>query len=172
MAQVKIKVNDKIPENLYFGVLNDNEEEPRKIDSSEVFKGKKVVLFGIPGAFTSVCSSKHLPQFVQNYDKLKAKGVDSIICTAVNDPYVLREWAKAHNVGSKVMMLSDGEMSFHSALGLTQRLPFAGERGLRFSMFVDDYVVKLLNVEEPGALNYKISGPEHMLKQLEELEKK
>ncbi|CAG8560016.1 15424_t:CDS:2, partial [Racocetra persica] len=123
-------------------------------------------------AFTSVCSSKHLPQFVENYDKFRAKGIDTIACTAVNDPYVLREWANAHNVDSKVLMLSDGEMPFHSALGLTQRLPFAGERGLRFSMFVDDRVIKILNVEEPGPLNYKISGPEHMLKQLEELKKK
>ncbi|CAG8725897.1 1518_t:CDS:2, partial [Racocetra fulgida] len=146
---VQVKVNDKIPEDLHFGILNNNEEEPKKIVSSEIFKGKKVVLFGIPGAFTSVCSSKHLPQFVENYDKFKAKGIDTIACTAVNDPYVLREWANAHNVDSKVLMLSDGEMSFHCALGLTQRLPFAGERGLRFSMFVDDRVIKILNVEEP-----------------------
>ncbi|CAG8440870.1 5586_t:CDS:2 [Scutellospora calospora] len=172
MAQPKVKVGDKIPDDLYFGILNNNEDNPRKITSHEVFKGKKVILFGIPGAFTSVCSSKHLPQFVQNFDKFKDKGINTIACTAVNDPYVLREWANTHKVESKVLMLSDGEMSFHSALGLTQHLPFSGERGLRFSMFIDDGVIKILNIEEPGPLSYKISGPENMLKLLEELEKK
>ncbi|RIB11151.1 thioredoxin-like protein [Gigaspora rosea] len=172
MAQTKVKVGDKISENLYFGLLNNNEEEPKKITAGEVFKGKKVVLFGIPGAFTSVCSSKHLPQFVENFDKFKTKGIDTIACTAVNDPYVLREWANAHKADSKVLMLGDGELSFHCALGLTQNLPFAGERGLRFSMFVDNCIIKLLNIEDPGPLNYKISGPENMLKQLGELEKK
>jgi peroxiredoxin len=87
----------------------------------------------------------------------------------LTDPYVLREWALSRNVKDEVLMLGDGEMSFHGAFGLIQDLPFAGKRGYRFSMFVDDGVIKILNIEEPGPLNYKISGPEHMLKDLENL---
>ncbi|CAG8688435.1 7934_t:CDS:2 [Acaulospora morrowiae] len=164
MTNPKVKVGDKIPDDVYFGVLNDGEEKPRKISAQEVFKGKKVVIFGIPGAFTSVCSSKHLPQYVERTDKLKTKGVDVIACVAVN------EWANSHGVGDKILMLSDGEIVFHSALGLTQNLPFAGERGMRFSIFVDDGVVKILNIEEPGAMSYKVSGPDHMIEDLEKLE--
>ncbi|CAB4407820.1 unnamed protein product [Rhizophagus irregularis] len=169
MSTPKIKVGDCIPDDIYFGVLNEDDEQPHKITSGEVFKGKKVVLFGIPGAYTSICSSKHLPQFVDKSEELKAKGVDKIACTAVNDPYVLREWAASRNTGNKILMLGDGEAAFHGRLGLLQKLPFAGERGLRFSMYVDDGIVKVLNIEEPGPTSYKISGPEHMLKDLSNL---
>ena len=85
------------------------------------------------------------------------------------DPYVLREWAASRNTGNKILMLGDGEAAFHGRLGLLQKLPFAGERGLRFSMYVDDGIVKVLNIEEPGPTSYKISGPEHMLKDLSNL---
>jgi peroxiredoxin len=87
----------------------------------------------------------------------------------LSDPYVLREWAEAHKVNDEIVMLGDGEMSFHNTFRLVQELPFAGPRGLRFSMFVDDGVIKVLNIEEAGPLNYVVSGPEHMLKDLENL---
>ncbi|CAG8578833.1 16814_t:CDS:2 [Acaulospora colombiana] len=172
MATLKIKIGDKIPDDVYFGVLGEGEDDPRKITARDAFLDKKVVLFGIPGAFTSVCSSQHLPQYVENAEKLKSKGVDVIACIAVNDPYVMREWAHAHKVGNKILMLSDGDKAFYSALGLLQEIQFAGERGYRFSMFVDNGVVKVLNIEEPGSSSYKISGPEHMLEDLEKLCKK
>ncbi|CAG8576837.1 7409_t:CDS:2 [Ambispora gerdemannii] len=185
MSVTQIKTGDSIPNNVYFGELKNGEEQPQKIARDEVFKGKKVVIFGIPGAFTSVCSAKHLPEFVSHYEEFQKKGIDTVACVAVNgktseplkipkstDPYVMREWAKGHNVDQKVRMLADGDKTFHSALGLLQILPFSGERGRRFSAYVDNGVIKILNVEEPGALSYKVSGPERMLKDLEELGKK
>ncbi|CAG8484923.1 11697_t:CDS:2 [Paraglomus brasilianum] len=167
----KISVGDRLPEDLYFGALNEGEVEPRKVTVKEVFGGKNVVMFGIPGAFTSVCSSKHLPQYYDRYEKLKQKGVDIVACTAVNDPYVLREWARNHNTADKILMLADGDATFHSALSLIQRLPFAGIRNYRYSMYVSDCVVKIFNLEEPGALSYKVSGPDRMLQDLERLQK-
>ncbi|RIA93748.1 redoxin domain-containing protein [Glomus cerebriforme] len=169
MSNPKIKVGDRIPDDLYFGVLNEGEELPHKVTTKDIFSGKKVVLFGIPGAYTSLCSSKHLPQFVDKSDALKAKGVDTIACTAVNDPYVLREWAISRNNHGKVLMLGDGEASFHGELGLLQKIPLFGERGVRYSMYVDNGVIKVLNIEEPGPLSYKVSGPDHMLQDLQNL---
>nr|CAG8522408.1 9319_t:CDS:2 [Entrophospora candida] len=168
---VNVKVGDRIPDNLCLGVMNKDDKEPKQITTKEIFKGKKVILVGIPGAFTSICSSKHIPDYVSRYSELKAKGVEQIVCIAVNDPFVMREWAYSLKTDDKILMVSDGETKFHSALGLTQHLPYAGIRGLRFSMFVDDGVIKVLNVDEPGPLSYKISGPEHMLKDLEKLGK-
>ncbi|CAG8647713.1 11009_t:CDS:2 [Ambispora leptoticha] len=164
MSTTQVKVGDTIPKNVYFGELKDGEEDPQKITSDEIFKGKKVVIFGIPGAFTSVCSAKHLPQFVDHSEDFKKKGIDTVACVAVNG----KEWAKAHNVEGKVRMLADGDGVFHRGLGLVQKLPFSGERGLRFSAYIENGVVKILNVEEPGALGYKVSGPEKMLKDLDE----
>ncbi|CAG8584690.1 13740_t:CDS:2 [Funneliformis mosseae] len=169
MSTPRVKLNDKIPDNLYFSVLNKGEDVPHEVSSAEIFKGKKVVIFGIPGAFTSVCSSKHLPQFIDKTKEFKAKGVDTIACTAVNDSYVLREWAEAFKNSSEILMLGDAEMSFHGYFGLLQKIPLIGTRGQRFSMYVDDGVIKVLNIEEPGPLSYKISGPEHMLKDLKNL---
>ncbi|KAG9304792.1 hypothetical protein G9A89_016822 [Geosiphon pyriformis] len=169
--EVKIKVGDRIPQDVYFGVLDENSTEPRRVTAEDLFSDKRVVLFGIPGAFTNVCSSKDLPDFLQFYEKFKEKSIDIIACVAINDPYVMREWGNAKNVDDKILMLSDGDMTFHSVCGLLQKLPYSGERGRRFSMFVDDGVVKLLNVEEPGALNYTISTSSILLENLEEMEK-
>ncbi|CAI2179452.1 7784_t:CDS:2 [Funneliformis geosporum] len=165
----RVKLNDKVPNNLYFSELNQGENIPHEVTSDQIFKGKKVVIFGIPGAFTSVCSSKHLPQFIDKSKALKDKGVDTIACTAVNDPYVLREWASTFKNSTEILMLGDAEMSFHKYFGLLQNIPLIGTRGQRFSMYVDDGVIKVLNIEEPGPLSYKVSGPEHMLKDLEKL---
>ncbi|RUP47532.1 peroxiredoxin V protein, partial [Jimgerdemannia flammicorona] len=150
-TQHRIKIGDRLPYDVTFGVLNEGEEDPHLMSAKEVFEAKKVVLFGIPGAYTSICSAKHLPQYIEHYDDFKNKyAIDTVACTAVNDPYVLREWAKAHNAAGKILMLSDGCLEFHSRVELTQTLPFAGVRGLRFSLFADDGVVKILNVDEPG----------------------
>jgi len=162
-------VGDRLPYDVNFGVLNEGEDDPHPISAREIFEGKKVVLFGIPGAYTSICSSKHLPQYIEHYEDFKKYGVNTIACTAVNDPYVLREWAKSHNAAGKILMLADGSLEFHNRVHLCQTLPFAGARGLRFSLYAEDGIVKILNVDEPGPKSYKVSGPERMLADLEKL---
>ena len=138
---------------------------PQKVQSGEYFKGKKVALFSVPGAFTPTCSAKHLPGFVEKADELKAKGVDEIVGTAVNDAFVLQAWNKA-NGSDQITMLADGNGDFAQALGLTMDgSGFGlGKRGQRYSMIVDDGVVQELNVEAPGDFN--VSSAEHMLGQL------
>ncbi|MCB2065414.1 MAG: peroxiredoxin [Erythrobacter sp.] len=140
-------------------------EGPDAVQSSDFFKGKKVALFSVPGAFTPTCSAKHLPGFVEKAAELKAKGVDEIACTAVNDAFVMGAWNKASGSGD-ITMLADGNGDFATALGLTMDgSGFGmGKRGQRFSMIVDDGVVTELNVEGPG--EFKVSSAEHMLGQL------
>ena len=167
------KVTDRIPGNVtfytYSSLSEDPSEEPSTVSSNDFFTGKKVVLFGIPGAFTSICSSKHVPQFNEKFEELKNTGVDAIACTSVNDAYCLREWFRTLKVDpSKITILADPTGAFHRALGLTQDLPELGERCLRYAMFVRDREVQILNVEEPGGKAYKVSGPEKMLKDLGE----
>ena len=158
-----IKVGDRLP-NATFTVLGEGGPQPKTTD--DVFKGKKVALFAVPGAFTPTCSAAHLPGFRDNADALKAKGVDAIACVAVNDVFVMNAWGKDQKVDGKVEMLADGSGKFADALGLTVDL---NERGLgvrskRYSMLVDDGVVKSLNIEPgPGT---EVSGAEAMLKQL------
>ena len=158
-----IKVGDKIPD-VTFMKATANGPEP--VESKDFFKGRKVALFSVPGAFTPTCSAKHLPGFVDNAAQLKAKGVDEIACTAVNDAFVMGAWSKSANADGKVTMLGDGSGDFAKALGLEMDgTKFGlGMRGQRFSMVVDDGVVKELNVEAPG--EFKVSTAEHMLGQL------
>jgi peroxiredoxin len=120
----------------------------------------------LPGAFTPTCSAKHVPSYLANYDKLKAKGVDEIICMSVNDPFVMGAWAREQKSGGKVRMMGDGSATFTKALGLELDLNARGmgTRMQRFSMLVDDGVVKTLNVEGPG--KFEVSGGETMLQQL------
>jgi peroxiredoxin len=134
--------------------------------TDDLFKGKKVIFFALPGAFTPTCSAKHVPGFVQHADELKAKGVDTIACMSVNDAFVMGAWGKDQNSGDKVRMLADGNGDFTRAIGLEMDgTKFGmGKRSQRFSMLVVDGVVKELNVEEPGAFN--VSSAEHILKQL------
>lgn len=158
-----IKVGDRLP-NATFTVMGEGGPQPKTTD--DIFKGKKVALFAVPGAFTPTCSAAHLPGFRDNAEALKAKGIDSIACVAVNDVFVMNAWGKDQKVEGKVQMLADGSGKFAEALGLTVDL---GERGLgtrskRYSMLVDDGVVQSLNVEPgPGT---EVSGAEAMLKQL------
>ena len=157
-----ISKGDKIPD---VTLVKATENGPEKVQSGEYFKGKKVALFSVPGAFTPTCSVKHLPGFVEKAGDLKAKGVDEIVATAVNDAFVLGAWNKA-NGSSDITMLADGNGEFAEALGLTMDgSGFGmGKRGQRFSMIVDDGVVQELNVEQPGDFN--VSSAEHMLGQL------
>jgi len=158
-----IKVGDKLPT---VGLREVKESGVEEVTTDAFFKGKTVALFAVPGAFTSTCSVKHLPSFVNNADALKKKGVDVVACTAVNDAAVLRAWGEQGNATGKVTMLADGNGDLARALGLEVDLTKAGmgKRSRRYSMLVDNGVVKQLNVEEPGA--YGVSSGDHMLTQV------
>jgi glutaredoxin/glutathione-dependent peroxiredoxin len=158
-----IKVGEKLPSVMLREVREGSVQE---VSTDDFFKGKKVALFAVPGAFTSTCSVKHLPSFVNNADSLKKKGVDVVACTAVNDASVLRAWGEQANATGKVTMLADGNGDFARSLGLEVDLAKAGmgKRSRRYSMLVDNGVVKQLNVEEPGA--FGVSGGDHMLTQI------
>ncbi|WP_432200633.1 peroxiredoxin [Erythrobacter sp. W53] len=157
-----ISVGDKLPE---VTLVKATAEGPEQVQSAEYFAGKKVALFSVPGAFTPTCSAKHLPGFVEKAAELKAKGVDEIVGTAVNDAFVMGAWNKA--AGSEdITMLADGNCDFAEGCGLTMDgSGFGlGQRGQRFSMVVNDGVVEQLNVEAPG--DFSVSSAEHMLEQL------
>ncbi len=157
-----IKVGDKIPD---VKILKATADGPAPVQSGEYFAGKKIALFSVPGAFTPTCSAKHLPGYVEKADALKAKGIDEIACTAVNDAFVMGAWNKAGG-SDAITMLADGNCDLAEALGLTMDgSGFGlGKRGQRFSMVVNDGVVEQLNVEAPG--DFKVSSAEHMLGQL------
>lgn len=158
-----IKVGDKIPSVQLQQMTNGS---PESISSDSLFKGKRVALFAVPGAFTPTCSAKHLPGFVSEAETLKAKGIDEIVCISVNDAFVMDAWGNSQNVDGKVKMVADGNGAFANALGLDlDASKFGmGQRSKRYSMVVDDGVVQVLNVEEPGA--FSVSSVEHMLQQL------
>ena len=158
-----IQVGDRLPQATF---MTPTPEGPAPISTDEVFKGKRVALFAVPGAFTPTCSAKHLPGFVQNADKIKAQGVDTIACLSVNDAFVMDAWGKAQNVGSKVMMLADGNADFSKAVGLTMDGTGygMGTRASRYAMVVDNGVVKKLNIEAPGA--FEVSSTEAIMKAL------
>lgn len=157
-----ISKGDKLPD---VTLVKATESGPEKVQSGEYFAGKKVALFSVPGAFTPTCSAKHLPGYVEKAADLKAKGIDEIACTAVNDAFVLGAWNKASG-SDDVTMLADGNGELAEALGLTMDgSGFGmGKRGQRFSMIVDDGVVAELNVEQPG--DFKVSSADYMLDQL------
>jgi len=157
-----IKVGDKIPD---VQLVKATDEGPQPVKTSEYFAGKKIALFSVPGAFTPTCSAKHLPGFVEKADELRAKGIDEIVCTAVNDAFVMKAWRDAAG-SADITMLADGNGDFVEALGLTMDgSGFGmGKRGQRFSMVIEDGVVTQLNVEAPG--DFSVSGAEHMLSQL------
>jgi len=158
-----IKTGDSLPEATF---TTPTANGPEAVTSADFFKGRRVALFSVPGAFTPTCSAKHLPSYIDKADELKAKGVDEIACTAVNDTFVLGAWSKANAADGKVTMLADGNAAFAKAVGLEMDgTKFGmGPRGQRFSMIVNDGVVEQLNVEGPG--EYKVSSAEYMLGQL------
>lgn len=147
-----------------FSTMTENGPEP--VESADFFAGRTVALFSVPGAFTPTCSAKHLPGFIEKAEELKAKGVDAIACTAVNDVFVMGAWGKAAGADGKVTMLADGNGDFVKALGLTMDgSKFGmGTRGQRFSLLVKDGVVAEVNVEAPG--DFKVSSAEYLLGQL------
>jgi len=165
-----IKVGDRLPE----GTLTELIEEerpgctvgPNAFKVSDLTKGKRIVIFGLPGAFTPTCSAKHVPSFVANHDKLKAKKVDEVWCVSVNDAFVMGAWGKDQKAGGKVRMMADGSATLTKALGLEMDLTARGMgvRSQRYSMFVDDGVVKSLNVEAAG--KFEVSDADTMLKQV------
>ena len=165
-----IKVGDRLPAGT-LQEFHDIEEDgcaigPNPVNVEDLTRGKKVALFGLPGAFTPTCSAKHVPGYVAKADALKAKGVDTIACMSVNDAFVMGAWARDQHTDGKVRMLADGSGDFTRALGLTLDLTARGMgvRCQRFSMLIDDGVVKTLNIEAPG--KFEVSDADTMLKQL------
>jgi peroxiredoxin len=158
-----IGVGDRIPNTTF---VKATPEGPQPVNSDEFFNGRTVALFSVPGAFTPTCSARHLPGFVEKADEFKAKGVDEVACTAVNDAFVLGAWSDNAGAADKVTMLADGNGDFAKSVGLTMDgSKFGmGTRGQRYSMLVRDGVVEQLNVEEPGAFN--VSSSDYMLERL------
>ena len=165
-----IKVGDRLPEGTLTEMIDTEREGctlgPNAFKVSDLVKGKKVAVFAVPGAFTPTCSAKHVPSYVQNFDKLRAKGVDEIWCIAVNDAFVMGAWGRDQKAGGKVRMLADGSATYTKQLGLDLDLVGRGMgvRSQRYSMLVDDGVVKALHVEAPG--KFEVSDAETMLKDL------
>ncbi|TAK65593.1 MAG: peroxiredoxin [Betaproteobacteria bacterium] len=165
-----IKIGDRLPE----GTLTEFIETetagcslgPNNFKVSELVKGKKIAIFGLPGAFTPTCSAKHVPSYLANYDKLRAKGVDEIWCVSVNDAFVMGAWGRDQKATGKIRMMADGSAEFTKKLGLELDLTARGMgmRMNRISMLVDNGVVKQLNVEGPG--KFEVSDAETMLKQM------
>lgn len=155
-----IKVGDSIPSMKLMMVTADG---PKEVSTDELFKGRKVVLFAVPGAFTPTCSIKHLPGFLENAEAFRARGVDAVICTAVNDAFVLGAWAKENNAAGKVTMLADGSGAFAKALGLELDLVARGlgVRSQRYALVAQDGKVTHLGVEQPGG--FEVSKAEAVL---------
>jgi peroxiredoxin len=158
-----IKAGDKMPEGSFTRMTSDG---PQKITTDQLFSGKTVLLFSVPGAFTPTCDAKHLPGFVEMADQFKSKGVDTIACMAVNDVFVMNAWGKASGVGDKILMLADGNGDYARSLGLEldAKAFGMGLRGQRFAIIVKDGVATQVNVEAPGA--FKVSAAEYVLGQL------
>jgi glutaredoxin/glutathione-dependent peroxiredoxin len=164
MEQTMIKVGDRLPE-ATFRVVTDDGVKPRTV--SEVFTGKRVVLIGMPGAFTPTCSNNHLPGFVTHAGNIKAKGVDEIVVTAVNDHWVMHHWSKAAGGHGHIEFLADNNAEFAKALGMEFDATggLGGQRSKRYAMLVDDGVVKVLNVEEKSG-KAEVTAAENMMKSL------
>src|SRR5262250_2931323 len=158
-----IKAGERMPAGKLKTMTKDG---PKDVTTDELFKGKLVVLFSVPGAFTPTCDAKHLPGFLQLADQIHAKGVDTIACMSVNDVFVMNAWGKAQSVGDKVMMLADGNGDYARALGLELDAKGygMGMRGQRFAIVAKDGVATLVDIEQPG--QFKVSAAEHVLGQL------
>ena len=158
-----INTGDRLPEAT---LMKATSEGPKPVNVSEIFNGKTVALFAVPGAFTPTCSARHLPGFAENLETLKAKGVDTVACVSVNDAFVMGAWAQSQDGADKILMLADGNGELTRALGLSMDAKGfgMGERSQRYSMLVKDGVVEQLNIEQGG--EFKVSSAEHLLGQL------
>ena len=158
-----IQVGARLPDATFMTMSG---EGPRQVTTAEVFAGKRVALFAVPGAFTPTCSARHLPGFKDKADDLKAKGVDSIACVSVNDVFVMAAWAENQGIGGEIVMLADGNGDFTRKLGLEMDgSKFGmGLRSQRYSMIVKDRVVEQLNVEQPG--DFRVSSAEYLLERV------
>jgi glutaredoxin/glutathione-dependent peroxiredoxin len=158
-----IKAGDKMPQGTFKRMTK---EGPKDLTTDELFKGKLVVLFSVPGAFTPTCDAKHLPGFVQLADQIHAKGVDTIACMAVNDVFVMNAWGKSCGVGDKIVMLADGNGEYAKALGLELDAKGygMGTRGQRFAITVKDGVATRVEIEQPG--QFKVSAAEAVMANL------
>jgi peroxiredoxin len=162
-----IQIGDRLPD----ATLYESEEmgpvcpvSPKPVNVAEAIKGKRIVIFGLPGAFTPTCSEKHVPGYVEKLDALKAKKVDEIWCVSVNDAYVMAAWGEKEKSLGKIRMLGDGDAELAKKLGLDRTIPGMGTRVKRFSLFVDDGVVKQVNIEASG--KFEVSDAQTMLNQL------
>ncbi|MDP3490823.1 MAG: peroxiredoxin [Phenylobacterium sp.] len=158
-----IKTGDKLPSVTLTQATLDG---PKPVTTDDLFEGKKVALFAVPGAFTPTCSARHLPGYVDKAESMKAQGVDMIACLSVNDAFVMKAWGESQAVGDDIVMLADGSGDFTRAVGLTMdATKFGmGERSQRYSMVIEDGVVKSLNIEEPG--EFRVSSAEYLMDQL------
>ena len=165
-----IKIGDKLPDGSLTEMIDQETPGctigPNNFNVSDITKGKRIVIFGLPGAFTPTCSAKHVPGYVANHDQLRAKKVDEVWCVSVNDAFVMGAWGKDQKAGGKVRMMADGSAIFTKALGLEMDLTSRGMgvRSQRYSMLVENGVVKQLNVEQPG--KFEVSDADSMLKQV------
>lgn len=158
---MKLKESDNIPNSEFFIMEDGN---PTKKNTHEFYKDKKIVLFGLPGAYTSVCSAKHLPGYVNNYEKYKEKGIDHIVCISVNDPFVMDSWGKSQNVENKIIMMADPFLEFTKAIGadVDKSARGLGIRSNRYTMLIDNLkVIKLQEEEDAGAC--EISAAQNFL---------
>ena len=157
---MKIKEGDKLPDAKVF-VL---EKDPKEVSIKEIIRNDKVILFGLPGAFTATCSAKHLPGFINNYHKFKLKGIEKIFCISVNDPFVMNAWGKANNAGDKIIMLSDPFLNFTKAIGaeVDKSAKGLGIRSNRYSMIINNLKISNLE-EEKDTKDCKISAAENFL---------
>ena len=158
-----IKEGDRLPDATF---MTYGPEGPRPITTDEVFKGKRVALLAVPGAFTPTCSAKHLPGFKEKAAELRGKGIDAIACVSVNDVFVMKAWGQDQGVGEDIIMLADGNGAFTKDIGLDMDASKfgMGPRSQRYSMIVDDGVVEKLNVEEGG--EFRVSSADYMMAQL------
>jgi peroxiredoxin len=158
-----ITTGARVPDSTF---VKPTDSGPEKISTADLFTGRTIALFSVPGAFTPTCSAKHLPGFLEQADALHAKGVDEIVCTAVNDVFVMDAWGKSAGAEGKVTMLADGNGEFARAMGLEMdSTGFGmGHRGKRFSMLVRDGIIEQLNIEAPG--EYRVSTADYLLGQL------
>jgi glutaredoxin/glutathione-dependent peroxiredoxin len=165
-----IQVGERLPEGTLTEMIESDTSGctigPNTFQVSDLVKGKRIVIFGVPGAFTPTCSAKHVPGYVTNYDKLRAKRVDEVWCVAVNDAFVMGAWGKEQKSAGKIRMLADGSATYTKALGLDMDLTARGMgiRSRRYSMLVEDGIVRVFNLEQPG--KFEVSDATTMLGQL------